>query len=203
MTANLDPPIPETLRLLIYRRPIHPELFHIYLEKQVRTRCYEADLWLLGLGHLACFHTAGGTVTELLVPQTAELPASGLVETFTLGGKQEYELALDRKLYYVVTVEPEVMSEPVFDRVYEEMVRFGRRRGLFIQFSQWQGEAAVPPFSLIEYEHRRRDLGTYVYHAFPDRRLLIRTQSIFSRDPIRAALPPKPAAGDASPSGGA
>jgi len=184
LESSLQAPELNTMRLYVYRRPLHPELFGIFLEQKINTRRYEADLWVIGLGHLACFHTGKHTVTELVSVETDLMPETGLVEKLELKRARERQFCIGRRIHYYINTQSEQMSDAVFERFYEEMTQFGQQRGLFIKFDQWSEEGQPAPFSLIDYEHRAGELSVFGYHAFPKQKLALRTQSIFSLAPL-------------------
>ena len=51
------------LTLLLYQRPLHPELFKIHGTEQVTRRAYEADIWLVEGGHVISFSANKNTLT--------------------------------------------------------------------------------------------------------------------------------------------
>jgi hypothetical protein len=181
---ELQGPDLDRMKLYVYRRPLHPELFSIFLERRIDTGQYEAELRIIGTGHLISFHCGNSSVTELLTSRRDFLPDKGLLEDFSLERNQEYQVCYDNQIYYMVNVQAEEMSAVVFGSVYEEMAKFARTRGLFIAFDHWAAEGHLPPFGFIDYERRPSELDVFTYHAFPDRKVLLRTQSIFSLDPI-------------------
>lgn len=183
---DLQEPDLDQMKLYVYRRPLHPELFSIFLEKRIDTGQYQAELMILGTGHVIGFHCGNSSVTELLTSRKEILPEKGLLEDFSLERNQAYQVCYDNQIYYMVNVQGEEMSEAVFASVHEEMTKFARKRGLFITFDQWAQERKPAPFSFIDYERRPSELDVFTYHAFPDRQVLLRTQSIFSLEPISA-----------------
>lgn len=182
--SRLQVPELSKTRLYIYRRPLHPELFGIFLETKLAMARYEAQIWLLGLGHAVSFHVASDTITELISADSKHLPAKGRVEAVSLAGTHEFQYSLGEAIYYVVNSHVERMSEPVFERVYDEMTQFGEKHGLFMRFEQWVSEDGVAPFSMIDYTHKPTELGIFAYHLFPAEKLMLSTQSIFSLAPI-------------------
>lgn len=182
--SSLHVPKLSEMRLYVYRRPLHPELFGIFLEKKLTMDRYEADLCLLGLGHMVRFNAEDSTITELVSMENKLLPETGRLETFCAEGTREFRFSLNESIYYVINLHAEQMSDPVFERVYNEMIQFGQERGLFMLFEQWATDELSAPFSLIDYEHRPTELGIFAYHMFPARKIMLSTQSIFSLEPI-------------------
>jgi hypothetical protein len=81
------------------------------------------------------------------------------------------------------------MSAPVFESVYQEMTKFAKHKGLFITFEQWSEDDKLAPFSFIDYERRPRELDLFCYHAVPKLNTMIRTQSVFSLEPVSKDSP--------------
>ncbi len=192
--SNLDVPKIDVMKLHVYSRPLHPELFGIFLNQNIRMGNYDADIWVLGLGHLVCFHTGARTITELVTGESELLSDRSLAERFSLdGSRHEYQYSIAQDMFYMVSTEVEKMSEAVFEQVSREMTEFGQKRGLLMQFEQWRGENDLAPFSFIDYEQRSDELSLFCYHAFPETHLMLRTQSVFSLEslPTRREMRPR------------
>ena len=188
--SSLNIPQIDELRLYIYRRPLHPELFNTFLDKSLSTDSYQADLWVFGLGHLVCFHTTESTITELLAPQDDLYSDKELVKKLPVDTHRECQFSLNAPIHYVINTSLEAMSEPVFERVHGEMIRFGQKCGLLMTFDQWAEPDGLVPFSLIDYEYRKTELNVFTYHAFPKRRLMLKTQSVFSLNVVTNPFAP-------------
>jgi len=182
--SSLQVPELRGLRLYVYRRPLHPELFRIFLQQKVTMSRYEADLLVLALGHVVCFHAAGSTITELVVTESDLFSQKGLVEKLTVARPHEYEFHLDQTIHYLVSTQAEQMSQAVFEREYGQMVAYGRKHGLFMQFRQWPEHEGMSPFSLVDYDRRPGELCLSAYHTFPARKLMLKIQSVFSLEHI-------------------
>ncbi len=176
-------------KMLIYNRALHPELFEIFLEKDMDTGKYEAKIFLIGSGHHILFHTPFANITELLTTRTDILPDTGLLEQLPVGKNREYQADINNRIYYMLNINSEQMSSAVFESVYREMTKFAKCRGLFITFEQWADENELAPFSFIDYEKRPRELDLFCYHAVPAINMMIRTQSVFSLEPLSAESP--------------
>lgn len=182
----------DKMRLYVYRRPLHPELFTIYLEKRIEMEGYQAQLWLVGSGHMVSFYRDESSVSELLTSRRELLPEKGLLEELELGRAVDYQVCSENRIYYMVNSQIERMSEAVFTSVYDDMKKFARSRGLYMEYEHWAAEGHLAPFGFIDYEHRANELDVFAYHAFPDRRVMLRTQSVFSLEPISAGYHPVP-----------
>jgi hypothetical protein len=182
----------QNLKLFIYRRPLHPELFTLFLEKKVSGDHYEASLGLIGGGHLVSFHHDNLSLCELLTPRRELLPEKGKLEEFDPAKGKNYQVSYENKIFYMVNMEVEEMSAPVFNRVHDEMVKFAQNRGIFMPFDQWAEDGELSPFGFIDYDRRPSELDVFSYHAFPHQKIMFRTQSIFSVQPITTQFQPFP-----------
>jgi hypothetical protein len=153
---------------------------------------YQAQLWLIGSGHMVSFYRNENSISELLTSQKELLPEKGLLEELEIGRPVDYQVRYDNRIYYMINSQIERMSEAVFTSVYDDMRKFARSRGMFIEYEHWAKEGCLSPFSFIDYERRANELDVFVYHAFPDRRVMLRTQSVFSLEPISAGYRPTP-----------
>jgi len=188
---ELHAPDLENMRLYVYRRPLHPELFTMFLEKRIDTGQYEAQLQLIGTGHLISFHCGGSSICELLTSRGDLLPEKGLIEEIPGDSPRDYQVTYENQIYYVVNVQSEQMSDGVFISVCEEMTKFAQTRGLFIRYEQWAKDGQLAPFSFIDYERRPGELDVFTYHTFPERKVILRTQSVFSLYPLTGQPRPK------------
>ena len=50
------------LTLLLYQRPLHPELFKILASQQYGRKAYDADVWLVEGGHVVAFSAGKNTL---------------------------------------------------------------------------------------------------------------------------------------------
>lgn len=189
---DLHGPNLEQMKFYVYRRPLHPELFSIVLDKRIDTGYFEAELWLIGTGHVIGFHRGESTLSEVLTSRAELLPEKGRLEGLTVDRTRDYQLGFENRIYYMANVQSERMSEPVFASVHEEMTKFAQTRGLFMRFEQWAEEGKLPPFGFIDYERRPGELDVFTYHAFPAQCVMLRTQSVFSLDPIASGTRPVP-----------
>jgi hypothetical protein len=177
------------LRFYIYRRPLHPELFSVFLRQTVATRRYDAEISVLGLGHRIAFHSGGAALTEIASVESPFYSNRSLVEKIVLGDRTEIDFTTNDDLHYALSIQVEHLSEPVFERVYDEMVDYGRRRGLFMMFDQWRRDTLAPPFTLLDYVHRPWEFCVSSWHVFPAERVLLKSQSVFSIHAIEGLDP--------------
>ncbi|MCK6456501.1 MAG: DUF2617 family protein [Phycisphaerae bacterium] len=166
------------LNYFLYRRALHPELFRIFLDRHVDRGRYQADLWITGLSHLVSFQYEGGTITELTGGSSELLTDRNLVTHFRFRGERDFQQRFDDGSRYIFSSQIEDMSEHIFRTTYRDLVRYSKKKGMFVPYKQWTVHG-LEPFSFIDFETRDSELHVHTYHAFPAEWKILRTQSIF------------------------
>ncbi len=166
------------LHLLLFSRPVHPELFEIYHDHRIVKEGYEARIWITGLSHVIAFHRGKDTITELIADASAMLPKHGKLASLQLRGEKDHEINAG-SIRHMISFQVETMSPRLYERVHADMVEQGLQGGTFLSFAEWAQAGALEPFTYINYDAKPGHLHIFAYHAFPDELTLIKTQSIF------------------------
>ena len=166
------------LQFLVYSRPLHPELFDIYQRRHLVKSGYETQIWVTGISHLIGFFRREAAIVELIAGADAELPERGKLMSMPVRGEKDREFTHAEGIKYMVSCQVETMSVRLYARSHEELTGLAERRGVLVSFPQWAVES-LEPFTYIDYEAKLNELHVFAYHAFPDERTLIKTQSIF------------------------
>lgn len=170
------------LNFFLYGRALHPELFHIYLDKHIKYSNFQADIWIVGLSHLVTIQSGGTLVTELTAVPSDLLTDRNLVTQFRFRGERDFQYRFGDNMRYIFSSQVEETTEHIFRTTYRDLVRYGEKRGLFVPYGQWTTNG-LDPFTFIDYEARRHELHIHAYHAFPGEWRFLRTQSIFETGP--------------------
>ncbi len=170
------------LNFFLYRRALHPELFHIYLDKHIEYGNFQVDIWITGLNHLVTLQTNGTLVTELTAVPNELLTDRNLVTQFKFRGERDFQYRFNDSVRYIFSSQVEEATEHIFRTTYRDLLRYAKRKGLLVPYSQWT-VAGLEPFSFIDYEMRQHELHIHAYHAFPGEWRFLRTQSIFETAP--------------------
>lgn len=170
------------LNLFLYDRPLHPELFRHYADFQVKQHRYHADIWIVGLGHVVTVTSAEGTLTELLSADSELLPTRGVLTRFRLKGERDLERQAPTGWHYLVSSQVETMEEPLYKSVHNDLIRHAAKRGWFYPFDQW-ADGELVPFTYMDHEARDGEFHVHAFHAFPQERTLVKTQTIFEIAP--------------------
>ncbi|MCY2930776.1 MAG: DUF2617 family protein [Planctomycetota bacterium] len=168
-----------TVRLFLYDRQIHPELFTIHHDHRVVQNDYEAQIWVTGCTHVIGFFRGAQGLAEVTAGPEAELPQRGRLLDLPFRGERNHECHAVMGIRYMMGMQAETMSPAVYGRTHHELARQGAKRGLFVPFPQWMTRAPLTPFSFVDYEASATQLHVFAFHAFPDDLTILKTQSIF------------------------
>jgi hypothetical protein len=170
------------LNFFLYRRALHPELFHIFLDKHIRYGNFQADIWVIGLSHVVTIQSGGNIVTELTAVPSELLTDRNLVTQFRFRGERDFQYRFGDNIHYIFSSQVEEMTEHIFRTTYRDLIRYAKQKGMFVPYPQW-AISGLEPFSFIDYETRASELHVHAYHAFPGEWRILRTQSIFETSP--------------------
>ncbi len=170
------------LSFFLYRRALHPELFHIYVDKHIEYSNFQADIWIVGLSHLVTVHSNGQMVTELTAAPCDLLTDRNLVTQFRFRGERDFQYRFSDSMRYIFSSQVEETTEHIFRTTYRDLSQYAQKKGLYVAYDQWASNGLVP-FSFIDYEMRQYELHVHAYHAFPGEWRFLRTQSIFETRP--------------------
>ncbi len=168
----------EALKLVVYRRPLHPELFDIHHRYPILQPEFDADIWITGCTHLVRFSLDNQTVTEVMAHSDDELPQRGLVASFRCRGERQHEYCHEGAIRYLMNFQVEPMSDRLFAQTHADLFAAAQKQGILVPFPQWQTTEFVP-FCHVDYHVRRDSLHVLAYHVFPAKTTVIKTQSIF------------------------
>jgi hypothetical protein len=177
--ADLDAPTLQAidLNLYIYDRPLHPELFRHYANYRVEQGGYHADIWIVGLSHVVTVTKGETSITELLSRHSDVLPTRGVLSRFRLKGERDHERKTAEGWTYMVSTQIETMDEALYKSVHHDLLRYTEKRGWYVPYESW-AEGELTPFTYIDHEARDSEFHVHAFHAYPQERTLVKTQSI-------------------------
>lgn len=178
------------LKFVLYRRPLHPELFRIHQSRHLERPNYQADIWVLGLSHVVTVQSAGRCVTEVTTTDVEVLPHNGMVTNFQFRGERDHLENFDDGMRYILSTQVERMNQNLFHASHRDLLRYAASRGIFVRFDEWIEGDNLVPFSFIDFEARDRELHIQAFHAFPADYTILKTQSIIE---VGTKPQPKPA----------
>lgn len=165
------------LHLFLFDRPLHPELFQHYGDFRVAQGKYHADIWIVGLSHVVTLTCGHRSLTELVSPERETLPTRGVLSRFRLKGERDHEKRSADGWLYMVSSQVETMDEALYKSVHFDLQRHAGKRGWYHPHEEW-ADGDMVPFTHIDTEARDREFHVHAFHAYPQERTLIKTQSI-------------------------
>jgi len=176
------PRIEQSLKELsfhLYKRALHPELFKIYRRQQFFQGDYEVNIWITGCSHVVSVFHGDDCMTELICPPEQILPDRCRVEKFVFRGEKQYQCNWSEDFNYMMNFQVENMSSNLYRKTHKDLVKIAKKRGIYVPFPQWTSGELVP-FSYIDYEARWEELQLHTFHAYPEQKAIIKTQSLYT-----------------------
>lgn len=176
MSVNGKTSIAQLPKLMLYRRPLHPELFNFVGRRTDRHGDYEVDSWLVDGGHVVRFAVDGRNMVEAVLEGNDHLPESGLIHAMPCLGEKEYDLEDAEGIGYFTTLQTESLTENLYLATYREMKDFARETGaLFFEHSTPAG----PNLVVLDSQKYKREFHFQSYHLTAHNGSVLRTQSVF------------------------
>jgi len=174
------------LTLLLYQRPLHPELFRILASEKVNRRVYEGEVWLIEGGHVIAFTAGKNTLVEVIMTSGEPLTDRGLLQTIPCRGEKYHEMtAPGGNIKYMISTQEEQLTQTLFEATKHEIANYAAKRELMT--------AETPPtlesggtLSVLDIEWRSHELLVQSFHLFDETQMVIKTQAIL--EVVRGAL---------------
>ena len=170
-------------QLVVYNRPVHPELFGAVNRSRIDHPRYRFDCWLMSGQHVFCMdrglESEHGqlSVCEVLSADEQVLPTAGLVAGFFCAGERDFSQKFENAgVEYMTTVQTETLSENLYHDMLREMTEYAAEIEAPTQV--WRDDAG-DCLSLVETFKMAGELHAQSYHLIARGGLVIRTQTIF------------------------
>lgn len=164
-------------RLVLYRKPLHPELFDIKARRTIEQDGYDFEAWLAPGTHLMRFQRGIHAVCEVTTDIENGLPTTGVVTEFPCAGEREHEEQVGTGINFVATVQTEQLSESIYKATYRELVDFGAENTALIH--EWTDDEGGACASVLDLQRYRNEVHAQGYHMHARGGLVLRTQTIF------------------------
>ena len=176
MTINSKSPIAQIPKLMLYKRPLHPELFSFKARRVDRHGDYEVETWLVNGGHVVRFILDGQSLLEAVLEGNDHLPESNLAHALPCLGEKEYEFEDEGKVAYFTTLQTESLTENLYLATYREMRDFATEVGAL----QYEHETpAGPNLCVLDVQKYKNEFHVQGYHLTASNGNVLRTQSVF------------------------
>jgi hypothetical protein len=166
------------LTLLLYQRPLHPELFKILASQQYSRKAYDADVWLVEGGHVVAFSANDNTLAEVIAVRSEPITDRGLIQSIPCRGERYHEMTAPGNIRYMISTQEEQLTSTLYEATKHEILTYAQRRELLLaQTPATQDQGAI--LSVLDVECRSHELLVQSFHLFDDSFLVIKTQGIF------------------------
>jgi hypothetical protein len=166
------------LTLLLYQRPLHPELFKISAKEKVSRRTYEADIWLIEGGHVVAFTAGKHTLVEVIVTNGEPPTDRGLLQTIPCRGEKYHEMtAPGGNIKYMISTQEEQLTQTLYEATKHEIATYAAKRELMMAETPATPEVGGS-LSVLDIERRSHELLIQSFHLFDDTEMVIKTQAI-------------------------
>jgi hypothetical protein len=166
------------LTLLLYQRPLHPELFRILATEKVVRSAYEADIWIVEGGHVVCFTAGKHTLAEVIMTGGEVLSDRGLIQTIPCRGEKYHEMtAPGGTIKYMISTQEEQLTQTLYDATKHEIASYAAKRELMTAEVPATPESAAI-LSVLDIERRSHELLVQSFHLFDESQMVIKTQGI-------------------------
>lgn len=163
--------------LMLYSRPLHPELFRTHRTDTARRRAYSAEIHLVDGGHVVEFVAADSHLTEVVVSGPENMPERGLLESLLCRGERYHEAQTHPNIRYMLSTQEEQLPPTLYEATRQEIRDYAEKRELMwteIPASDSRGGA----LSALDIERRANELLVQSFHLFDDSMMVIKTQGI-------------------------
>jgi hypothetical protein len=168
------------LNLLLYSRPLHPELFRCHRTELAQRRTYEAQIHLVDGGHVVEFDAGDVHLTEIMYngPESGNgMPQRGLIEELPCRGERYHETVIDDRVRYMLSTQEEQLPSPLYESTRQEIVEYAQMRELM-----WTdvpaGDERGRFLGVLDIERRANELLVQSFHLFDEFGIVVKTQGI-------------------------
>ena len=176
MNVNSKSTIVQIPKLMLYKRPLHPELFAFEGRRVDRHGDYEVETWLVRGGHVVRFVLDGQSLVEAVLEGNDHLPESNLAHVLPCVGEKEFEYEGEGRIGYFTTLQTESLTENLYLATYREMKDFAQEVG---GLHHEQETPAGPNLCILDCQKYKKEFHIQGYHLTASNGNVLRTQSIF------------------------
>lgn len=177
--ATIRPPVNE-MSVHLFRRPLHPELFETLACREVSRDDYVLTVRITPAGHVLTWRTAGTFLTEITAARGQPLPDRGHVWRHRFQGEQNDAFRASAAFCYQMSAQVEVLPASIFQRIHDELLADGRKRGL-LHVLDPDERPGLSPLGFITADARCGCLVVNTFHTFPAEFTLLKTQTLIER----------------------
>lgn len=177
MSVHHKKPRSAGISVLVYDRPLHPELISVDIRRARAVGEFDVNIWLLNNGGHMLAITGPHTVCELCCFPNKSLPERGLLERIPCKGDKLYDVALGETHHYYLAINEEHVTDTLFENSVAELLRIAEEQnGVVSHRKNELGETVG--LSVVVTQLHRRAVHIEGFHLLNDAHVLVRTQSV-------------------------
>jgi hypothetical protein len=173
MGATLVRPRVSDVRVRVYDRALHPELFDAVAARAVARAGTRLTVRLTRSGHALTWTDGTVSLTEVTATADQELPGAGV----RLARSGHCDLPGVR---YHLAHQVEVLEPEQFVHLHAELVAEGAKKGL-VYHCKTNNRVGLSPLGVVIAEALPRALSVTAFHTFPDELAVLKTQSLIEQ----------------------
>ncbi len=177
MSVHHKKPRSAGLSVLVYDRPLHPELICADARSARTVGEFDITIWLLNTGGHMLALSGPHTICELACFPNKSLPDRGLLERIPCKGDKLYDMALGETHHYYLAINEEHVTETLFENSISELLRIAEEQdGVVTHRKNELGQ--TEGLSVVVTQLHRRAVHIEGFHLLRNARVLVRTQSV-------------------------
>ena len=160
----------------LYARSLHPELFNIYVEREIFRDAYSALFWIIGSSHAVTFRAGGRILTEIVADSRLDVPVQYKLGAFRFSQNPQKRLRYDDGIAYDAHFDHRSYDREGFLAKLHEMKHAVIANGVYHVFDP-EGDHDLPTVTAVSFVPQQTSLNVRTFHTFPEEMAVIETHS--------------------------
>jgi hypothetical protein len=178
MPVSFARPDVSNLVFQVFGRSVHPELFAVFAQTELRQPTYTAAIRISEAGHVLTFRHAEQTLTEVASSREAPVPQRKRIVSHRLRGHRSESMQYEGGIQYHMSFQLEQLDPDVFAHFHQELLADSCRCRVSHQFGT-KNRLYPMPLSFVQIEDSPHRLLVHAFHTFPDNCAVVKIQSLF------------------------
>ena len=168
----------KSLRLNLFSRSLHPELFEIRDSLVIDNGNFEAVIWLTRCAHVVGFYTKSSALSEAIADDSVPLPSRKNILSVPIRGEKTHEFHNIEDIRYMMGFQVEAMTPRTYQAAHRDIKRRAEKTGMLVEFPA-ESSNDLTAFTYLSHEILPKGLHIMSFHALSGISTFVKTQSIF------------------------
>jgi hypothetical protein len=178
MPVSFARPDVANLVFQVFGRSVHPELFRIYAQTELRQSGYSATIRINEAGHVLTFRHGEQTLSEVTAARETPLPQRKRIVSHRLRGHRNESMQCEGGIQYHVSFQLDQLDPDEFAHFHQELLADSCHCRVSHQFGA-KNRLYPMPLSFLQIEDTPHSLLVHSFHTFPDNCAVVKIQSLF------------------------